>query len=336
MRAAAYALRSPAPRAGGPAATRSPRLSHARPIGNQAMLRRTPCRTDPGCKDIKGDPEKFAAEAEKKEAARAEALKNAPAGSKDERDRGRLGARAIHFEHVLATHGIDYHPELEGFFLNPGLDGVAGGKTDDCKDFPGGNPRGTTAKGVKCVQLPISKEEKAERVDKTGPLTTEETALVAEILRTGAHEKQHVIFDQAQADPARQINPEENEDDPKTQTRQTEEPECDKATVDHLLSEISAAMAEFPVVYKNIAGQPEPGKAVENVERRITFRDGESIHGAITKLKCSCNCQRVDDMVVKTVNFTLADWPADQTEAFLASMTRMLPTDWPKPLQRKE
>ena len=335
MRAATYAIRSPAPGALAPApiARRSSRLTPARSIGNQAMLRRAPCKTAEACKDIKGDPAKFAEEADKKEKARAEVLKNAPAGSVEEQERQRAGQRATHFEHILTAHGIDFASQVKGFFINPALDGVAGAATTDCADFPGGTPIVPISKGDKCVQLPLRSEDKATGVDKTGPLTEDEAALVDKILRIGAHEPQHVAFDKAQQDKTKQINPVEDDKDPQTQKRQAEEPDCDKNSVDYLLSEISAEIAEFPPTFKNLAKQPDQAQATETTASSIALRSGESIHGAITKLKCTCNCQRVDDMVVKTVEFSTKGWPPDQKQAFLQAMTRLIPADWPLPLR---
>lgn len=334
MRAAAYAIRSltAVPRAGAPAPTRR-HIASDRPVGNQAMLRRTPCKSVEVCKDIKGDPSQFAAEAEKKIAARAEALKNAPPGSFEEQDRQRAGQRATHWESVLKAHKIDFTSQVRGFFINPAMDGVAGAATDDCADFPGGTPIVPIAKGDKCVQLPARSEDKAAQVDKPGPLNPDEAALVDKILRIGAHEPQHVAFDKAQKDKTKQINPAEDEKDPQTQKRQTDEPDCDKNSADYLLSEMSAAIAEFPVTFKNLAKQPDQAQATEATANNIATRSGESIHGAITKLKCSCNCQRVDDMVVKTVEFSTKGWPPDQKDAFLKAMTRLVPADWPQPLQ---
>jgi hypothetical protein len=292
------------------------------------MLRRTPCKGAAECKkDIAGDPSKFGEDAEAAKARREAALKKAAAGTPEAAAWSRRGQKSTHFEKVLKDHGITPEPELKGFFIDPRLDGVAGGQQVDCKDVLGGTPAGLKDDD-NCVNMPVKNEDKAAEVDKAGPLTADESEVVSKILRIGTHEKQHVKFSANQADDKTAIGPDST-------GKGTPDKECDRGQTDGLLSEISAAISEYPVVFTNLAVQPEPQKALDKAERNITFRAGESINGAVTKLKCLCDCARADEMVAKTVTFTTDGWPAPQKDSFLKAMTRMMPNDWPAALRVK-
>ena len=333
MPAATYAVRSSGQRAPGPtpAMRRIPRITPARPIGNQALLRRTPCDSCPAGTAIAGDPEQFGKDMDVVEAARGAAQKAAPPSSAAAKLGARNGERATNFENILKAHGVPLGAEMAGFFVNSSMstaDGE-GGATDHCSDFPGGAPAGAAATKF-CTQLPPETVDGAKTLDGKSPLSEAEKAQVAEILRVGVHEMAHAKFDKVQTDPDKAKRTIKDQTDCALDTK------IGDSSVEGLLSEIVAETSEFPVFFQNIAKQKARTTALIGEERFMAFTGSESILGAIKKLRCNCPCASVETLVVNTVNEVTKGWPPDQLLAFLQAMTRILPSYWPKTLQRKE
>lgn len=333
MRVATQYARSPSLRSTGLAPAIRPRLTAARPIGNQAMLRRAPCDDAKTCaKPITGDPETFIGSVEGVESARRDVQNKAAPGSPEAKLKGRNGERAVSLENILKAHGIPLGPEMAGFFLDSGMkadeDGAA---TGPCGGFPGGIPGVPPVPADKfCTQLPSETVDQAKALDGKTPLSEKEKKDVASLLALGVHEMRHAAFDKVQKDPD------------KTKRTIKDETDCaldtpvGSVTVELLLSEITAETSEFPVYYKNLAGLEHHTPSLIKEERDIAIGSGESILGAIKKLRCQCPCPSVENLVVNTVNQTIAGWPPDQTLAYLQAMTRIMPSYWPKSLQRKE
>jgi hypothetical protein len=298
-------------------------LTHVVQQGGAApLVQRTPCRTAAQCASAPaGDPATFDEKADKDEAARGAALAAAPPGSKEAALEARMGQRAVHFEHVLATHGIPLRPEVAAFLVNPHIDPkVSGAETSRCATPP----------DKFCCQVPAETEDDAATIDIFGPLSEPQSELAAQLIGIGVHEMQHAAFDAVQQDPkARTIGAEKDCD------LDTKIPPG--STVEGLLSEVSAETSEFPVFFQNIAGAGNAAQALEVEEQNQAFNPGESLLGAIQKLQCGCSCGSVDSFVTKTVNATTAGWPPDQTLAFLKTMTRRIrsvPAAWPRALHK--
>lgn len=304
-------------------------LTHTIQQGADTSLRRAPCRSAADCAaPTPSDPGAFSRGADRAELSRQARLAAAAPGSPEAALRARLGQRATHFEHLLALNGIALKPDVVGFFINPNIDpALVAAQTNRCRLFPGGSPGAPPAPADKfCVQLPAETEDRAQTLDTGAPLTDAQKAQLAEILSTGVHEMQHATFNQVEQNPAtRTIGP---------------EADCNLDTVvgasdvKFLLSEISAVTSEFPVFFKNIANQSNPSAALFAEEREQATGQGESLQGAIRTLKCGCSCATTDTFTTKAVNETIAGWPAPQTLAFFQAMTRIIPADWPKALQR--
>jgi hypothetical protein len=276
--------------------------------GANPLLRRAPCgqcaAASAGKPGIKGDPSSFGTDVEKLIEERRKQLDQAPAGSPDAILKARKGERAVHVENILNTHGIPLKPELFGFFVNPYLPGtVVGGVTNKCSEFPIPAPADKY-----CSEVPTDVEDKAKEVDIVGPLSADQSAALAGIIRIGVHEMRHATFGNVQEDKAkRTIGPKADCD--------LDHPIGDGYDVGYLLSEISAETAEFAPYFQNLANQPNAGsEALLRRERRIAFESkGENIRGAIQKMKCFCSCTTSDKFTSQTVKFTIASWPADQT-----------------------
>ncbi|HEY1878501.1 MAG TPA: hypothetical protein VGG68_01065, partial [Caulobacteraceae bacterium] len=181
-----------------------------------------------------------------------------------------------------------------------------------------------------CTQMPPETVDKAKAIDGKGktPLSEAEKKDLAWILSTGVHEMEHAAFDKVQNDPgARTIGPEGG---------CTLDTPAGVSTVEGMLTEIAAETAEFSVYFQNLAGEKAHTKSLLNEERMIGYKGDESILGAIKKLRCACSCTAVDSFVVQTVNPIISAWPEPQKLAYLQAMTRILPSYWPKSLQRKE
>ena len=144
---------------------------------------------------------------------------------------------------------------------------------------------------------------------------------------------QHATFDQVQTDATKRTT--SPEADCSLDTKIPFPDPAHPTGVETLLSEISAETSEFPVYFKNIANQANPGHALEDAERRLARDPGESLQGAMQMLKCGCSCATAEKFATQAVNFTIVGWPADQTLAYLKAMTHIMPSDWPAALQRK-
>jgi len=129
-------------------------------------------------------------------------------------------------------------------------------------------------------------------------------------VQTLIHEIQHVIFDRAALG----------------QPAGVTAAACPRASVAFELSELSAMMSEFPTVFRAVpAGAPphDPARTrLANWFNTTITNPGESIRGALTGMRCSCDCAEVDRFVEQTFAFTATSWTAAERSAFNAELQR--------------
>jgi len=218
---------------------------------------------------------------------------------------------------------------VHGIFVDKCLPSFAGGKTGNCKDFPGGARAG--APGDKsCIAVQLSDEEDAKAIlAKTTPSASDRRTLL-EIAKLIAHETQHARFNPAASTIVR---------DAPDCTLGTDVPGS-KKKVAGLLSEMSAEIAEFDVFFKN--AQSAPGKtstfAMQAAEQDLVTRSGENLLGILKRLQCTCECDTVDTFTEKVFN-DVADvargWTPEERTEFQKAMTGFIPSFWPKALHKK-
>jgi hypothetical protein len=244
----------------------------------------------------------------------------------------RHGQRATNFE-ALATGaglGAAIAPGVDGFFINACLSPGVGGTNAACSEFPGGAPAGT-APDHSCVQVHTTDEDTAIAVRaKPKPLGDADLRSFLWITSTVKHESQHHIFD---------ANP---------RAIALDAPDCNVdtpllappgATVEDLLSEISAEIAEFDVYFRNLKANPSRSSqfALQSEEHNAASRGGENILDNIKDLQCACNCSTVDKFVEEV--FTQASdsggWTDEEKREFKAAMTAFIPSFWPRSLHQK-
>jgi hypothetical protein len=311
-------------------------LVHVTQQGNgEGRLQRKPCRSGDECKVVSGDPAAARQDVAKESSDRAAAQAAAPAGSAQAAKAARLGERAIHLENLLKNHGIPLVPEIAGFFVDPAQP-PAYLATTKCSLFRGGTPGTPPVLGEKfCGIVPVEIEDEAKNLDVTTPLTDKQRSHVASLLAVASHEMQHDIFDKAQAAGSIEELTRGSTAGGRLECT-TQTAVAANTTVGDLLSEISALTAEFPVFFRNLANQSDPGAALESHEKFNAITSSESLSGAITRLRCTCPCDLVENFVYATVMFTTASWTRTEHLAFLRTMTRLLPDLWPTKLQVRE
>ena len=292
-------------------------------IGNQAVQRmvQRACTSGAACSSIKGDPGGFAAKAE----AEVKKLMAAPInclGAPEHK------APAVNVTALVTSAGlgVTIPPQVHGLFVDKCLPSFAGGKRGDCKDFPGGAPTGAPA-DTSCISVHLKDEEDARDIlAKSTPSAADKRTLL-ELARLIAHESQHARFNAA----ASTVVPDAT--DCKLDTAVA----GGTKKVAGLLSEMSAAIAEFDVFFKNT--ESSPGKAsklaLEAAGQEIATRSGESLLGILRRLKCTCECATVDTFTEQVFNDATSAWkPAARTQ-FLSAMTDFIPGFWPRALHKK-
>ncbi len=267
---------------------------------------------------ISGSPGGYSIEVGKKERkAREEAKKKPPEEKKKEK--AIHGRQAVNLERLGKEAGLEMDL-VHGVFVD--LYMASGGKLATCSSYLPtklGKPyKGDTKK--KCIIVTDTLEKQAEYfyknpeadripVFKKGSSVTwprgEWRSRVA--LGLLEHELQHHRYNTATTHP----------DEPGGAcTRSTvvvKNPDTGaEYNVSWQLSELSAILSEFPLVYRYATpvnrGLDSAPSALRNAIVGYVESEGESICGALTTLRCSCDCSEVDTYVRDTFKFTSAKW----------------------------
>ncbi|HSS22520.1 MAG TPA: DUF4157 domain-containing protein [Pyrinomonadaceae bacterium] len=288
--------------------------------GLTGVLQRSPCipATDDRCKGgVAGSAEQFNKEVESKGAP---AKKKYGAMSAKKAEAAGHGVPAKEVEKFLDDQRPGLRSNVHGIFVSKTMvkDRVAGEHAYNCA---GSVPSITDPTIHHCVFVPDNLEKEAavfntKKTAKTiGGLDREEWRVDA--LKTLVHEAQHALYDEyALAN----INP------PSGVT-------CRRGEVITELSEISAELSEFPVIFRAmpadviakatgpspnypelIRDSPEYARLVGWVNSILS--GGESIVGSLTALRCKCSCADVDTYTIEAFNVTATSWSVKEKQFF--------------------
>jgi hypothetical protein len=110
-----------------------------------------------------------------------------------------------------------------------------------------------------------------------------------------------------------------------------------RGTVESLLSEISAEIAEFNVYFLNSIANPSRSSAfaIQSEEHEIAIRGGENILGNIKDLQCVCECGTVATFIQEVFNEASASWTPEARREFKRAMTAFIPSFWPPSLHQR-
>ncbi len=295
-------------------------LQIKQPSQIQRIVQRA-CKSGAACSGIKGDPGDFDAKAEA-------AVKELMAPPINCLNAPEHKAPADNLTALVtgAYLGVTIPPEVHGIFVDKCLPSFAGGKTGDCKDFPGGAPSG--APGDKsCIAVQLSDEEDAKAILAKTTRSAADKQKLLEFAKLMAHESQHARFN------------------PVASTMVPDAADCTVDTpvaggtkkVKGFLSEMSAEIAEFDVFFKNT--KSSPGKtstfAMQAAEQDLVTRSGENLLGILKKLQCTCECDTVDTFTKEVFTGTARPWTPEERIEFQKAMTGFIPSFWPKALHKK-
>ena len=211
--------------------------------------------------------------------------------------------RARQLERILEAEFPGQLANVHGIFLDQDMSSGTAAFVDACANMV---PPVPAPAGKKCVFVPAALNQQALRFRQgratVGGRSRENWHV--DTLQTLVHEIQHVSFDAAGLG----------------QPAGVAAAACARADVEFELSELAAIMSEFPVAFRAIpaaapAGHPARTRLTNWFNHAIS-NPGESIEGALTKMRCSCDCAEVDAFVKQTFAFVSASWTVPEKTAF--------------------
>lgn len=268
-----------------------------------AVVQRVRCGLVPAATcaaPIAGDPEEFS---------RSEAA--VEAGPRDRRARmssarqmasGHTG-RARQLELILEAEFPGQLANVHGIFIDADMSSGTAAFVDVCSNMV---PPIPAPADKKCTFVPGELNRQALQFRQRRPLVggrAREDWRV-ETLQTLVHEIQHVSFEAAALG----------------QPAGVAAAACARTDVEFELSELAAIMSEFPVAFRAIpAGAPvgHPARIrLTNWFNHAISSSGESIEGALIKMRCTCGCAEVDSFVKQTFTHVSASWTVPERLTF--------------------
>jgi hypothetical protein len=306
--------------------------------GSQPTQLQRVCATGAACAaPIKGDTGRFLEKiALEGEAARKKKGPPPPGGGPTPCIDPRHKKPATSYTKMANDAGASIPPEVSGIFIDACLTPSAGAVSSTCISFgdtpPGtdGTPPGADA-AKDCIAVHATDEDNAAAILAKPTRSAQDNQTVLDSAVVVTHEAQHTHFDAnavALVPAAADCNL-----DTVIFHGPTPAPLGRDYTVESYLSEISAETAEFTPVFQNSKATGKSG-ALQDEERNVTFNPGENILGDIKALQCKCECATVDKFVGQVFADATKSWPPDQTLEFQRAMTRIMPSFWPKALQK--
>jgi hypothetical protein len=223
---------------------------------------------------IAGDPEEFSTAEEAVEA-----------GPRDRRARmsparqvasGHTG-RARQLERILEANFPGQLANVHGIFIDADMSSGTAAFVDQCANMV---PPVAAPAGKKCVFVPGALNRQALQFRQGRPTVGGQPRAdwQVETLQTLVHEIQHVSFEAAGLG----------------QPGGVAAAACNRADVEFELSELAAIISEFPVAFRAIpaaapVGHPARTRLTNWVANAVS-NPSESIEGALTKMRCSCDC----------------------------------------------
>ena len=225
-----------------------------------------------------------------------------------QRSTGHVGD-ARQLEHLLNAEAPGLMPNVHGVFIDRDMSPGTGALTDSCSSMV---PPVAAPPGAKCVFVPATLNQEAlefrEGRPSVGGLGAEDWRV--QTMQTLVHEIEHAMFDSAALG----------------QPPGTSAATCRRDAIEPELSELAAIMSEFPVAIRAI-----PAGAAATHPARIRLRDwfrhsvtnpAESIAGALTQMRCKCDCPEVEEFVKQTFRFASSSWTPAERNAFNAELRR--------------
>lgn len=209
------------------------------------------------------------------------------------------GRRAAAFEELFRPYAPTQLALAQGVFVDKDMPKGYGAYVRGCQYFV---PK---IEGEECVFIPEHLEKEAELYNKGDKKIAgwDREDWLTHRLSTITHELEHVRF---------------RKEFVGTEPRADA---CKFADVSHELSEFSAIMSEFPVIYRASAGKSWSARrsALDTwFENKITkpSTHGERIAGILKALRCRCECEDVNAYVKRAVEFTTASWTIEEKQVF--------------------
>jgi hypothetical protein len=215
--------------------------------------------------------------------------------------------QARQLELILNAHVPGVLTNVHGIFLDRDMSPGTAAFVDSCANMV---PPVPAPPGKKCVFVPPALNRQALRFRqgnaRVGGMDREDWRV--QTLQTLVHEIQHVAFEAAGLG----------------QPAGVTAAACARADVEFELSEMAAIMSEFPVAFRAIpAGVPpgHPARArLASWFINAVSNPSESIQGALTTMRCKCDCAEVDAFVGQTFAFVSAPWSPAERAAFNGEM----------------
>ncbi|MFO0699073.1 MAG: DUF4157 domain-containing protein [Nitrospira sp.] len=208
--------------------------------------------------------------------------------------------RARQLERFLTSQDPTRLSNIQGIFIDSDMSPGTGALTQDCAawiadSLPAGTPTppGMAGATKPCTFVHGNLNQEAlifnTRATPTiGGLSREQWRV--DTLQILTHETEHPRFETATA--AAPLPP--------GVTTAT----CSRANVLRELSEIAAGLSEFKPLFRAVSGEADPAGPLHTRMNEwfheVAITGGESFHGALTKMGCSCDCTEIDAHVRAT------------------------------------
>lgn len=278
----------------------------------RACLPASECATPPG-EARAGSAKQFGEEMAEQEAPKQAAKR---AQTPQAAQAGGHGRRAVEVEKLFQQHLPQLRPMVHGVFVDDTLPPDAAAGLVNClawaqRALPAAADK-TEFEGAvhRCIRIPKALEDQAAAYNQAASPRLSDAQHVARrewlnwhIVRAMTHEVTHERFLAAKLT------------FPSSGT-------CTRDAVASDLSELAAAISEFPVVEGLESTLREPWAKHYLTDPRLDPTIGESIFGAIREIRCSCECGAADTLIREAFGVASAHWTEDQRIAFHAYMKR--------------
>jgi len=224
--------------------------------------------------------------------------------------------RGRQLELILEAEAPGLLANVHGIFLDRDMSPGTGALVSLCSDM---TPPVAAPAGRKCVFVPATLNREARRFREgnavVGGQPREDWHV--QTMQTLIHEIEHVVFDAAGLG----------------QPVGASAAACPRANVEFELSELAAIMSEFPTAFRAIPVGAGAGHAsrtrLSNWFTNALTNPFESIEGALTKMRCACDCTEVDAFVRQTFNHVAASWTPGERTVFNTRLQAEAGLHWP-------
>lgn len=224
--------------------------------------------------------------------------------------------RGRQLELILEAEMPGLLANVHGIFLDRDMSSNTGALVDLCSAMV---PPVPAPAGKKCVFVPPLLNREARRFREGNPIVGGQPREIwhLQTMQTLIHEIEHVVFDAAGLG----------------QPAGVTAAACSRASVEFELSELAAIMSEFPTAFRAIpvgAGAAHPSRTrLAGWFTNAINNPHESIQGALTTMRCACDCAEVNAFVRQTFNHVSASWTAGERTVFNTRLRAEATLHWP-------